>query len=46
MFRRRKINPFHEIKKYTSWYWGSEPAGKPKFTPTLFKKKTLFVIHV
>ena len=30
-----KLNPFHEIKKYTSWYWGSEPAGKPKFTPVI-----------
>lgn len=30
-----KSNPFHEIKKYSSWYWGSDPASKPKFTPVI-----------
>jgi hypothetical protein len=26
-----KLNPFHEIKKYSSWLWGADPAGKPRF---------------
>jgi hypothetical protein len=26
-----KLSPFDEIKKYTSWYWGSDPNSKPKF---------------
>ena len=26
-----KLSPFDEIKKYTSWYWGSDSASKPKF---------------
>lgn len=27
-----KYNPFHEIKKYSSWLWGSDPNSKPRFT--------------
>ena len=26
-----KLNPFHEIKKYSSWLWGADPASKPRF---------------
>jgi hypothetical protein len=25
------LSPFDEIKKYSSWYWGSDRAAKPRF---------------
>ena len=27
-----KLNPFHEIKKYSSWFWELTQQAKPRFT--------------
>ena len=33
--------PFDEIKKYKSWYWGSDPASQPNITFNLAEPSTI-----